>query len=55
LPAGIDSTELVKVMGRDKKVVDQGVTFVLDGPYGLEVVAGVATAPVSAAVDDMRP
>jgi len=55
LPAGIDSTELVKVMGRDKKVVAEGLTFVLDGPYGLEVVAGVATDPVSAALEEMRP
>ncbi len=28
-------------MGRDKKVLDTGLTFVLDGPHGLEVVAGV--------------
>jgi hypothetical protein len=28
-------------MGRDKKVLDAGLTFVLDGPAGLEVVEGV--------------
>ena len=37
-------------MGRDKKAVD-GLTFVLDGPGGVEVVPGVdpedAAAPLS--------
>lgn len=40
LPAGADADELVTVMARDKKAID-GMTFVLDGPAGLEVVRGV--------------
>ena len=34
------SDRLVELMGRDKKALD-GLTFVLDGPNGVEVVAGV--------------
>lgn len=41
LPSGIDPDELLVLMGRDKKVLDAGLTFVLDGPAGLEVVEGV--------------
>ena len=40
LPATSDAPALVALMGRDKKAVD-GLTFVLDGPDGVEVVAGV--------------
>jgi 5-deoxy-5-amino-3-dehydroquinate synthase len=40
LPAGSDPDELVALMGRDKKALD-GLTFALDGPDGVEVVAGV--------------
>ena len=40
-------------MGRDKKALD-GLTFVLDGPSGVEVVAGVPEAPVRAALERMR-
>ena len=43
LPPGSTPTELVALMGRDKKAID-GLTFVLDGPRGVEVVAGVAAA-----------
>ena len=32
--------ELLDAMGRDKKAID-GLTFALDGPDGVEVVAGV--------------
>jgi 5-deoxy-5-amino-3-dehydroquinate synthase len=39
-PPGADVEELVALMGRDKKALD-GLTFVLDGPDGVEVVAGV--------------
>jgi 5-deoxy-5-amino-3-dehydroquinate synthase len=55
LPAGIDEEELVTVMGRDKKVVDEGLTFVLDGPRGLEVVPGVPAAPVRDTLQEVRP
>jgi 5-deoxy-5-amino-3-dehydroquinate synthase len=40
LPSGVDPAELVALMGRDKKAVD-GLTFVLDGPDGVEVVSRV--------------
>jgi 5-deoxy-5-amino-3-dehydroquinate synthase len=54
LPAGTDDDELVRVMARDKKAT-RGLTFVLDGPAGLEVVAGVAPSVVRDALDDVRP
>ncbi len=41
LPAGLDHDELLDLIGRDKKVLDGGLTFVLDGPDGLEVVEGI--------------
>jgi 5-deoxy-5-amino-3-dehydroquinate synthase len=47
LPPGHDQVELVGLMGKDKKAVD-GLTFVLDGPAGVEVVSGVD--PLTAAV-----
>ncbi len=37
LPAGLDRQELIDLFSRDKKAVD-GVTFVLDGPDGVEPV-----------------
>jgi 5-deoxy-5-amino-3-dehydroquinate synthase len=40
LPADSDPTTLVELMRRDKKALD-GLTFVLDGPDGVEVVPGV--------------
>jgi 5-deoxy-5-amino-3-dehydroquinate synthase len=52
LPAGSDRDELVALMGRDKKAVD-GLTFVLDGPTGVEVVTGVERAAIDAAFDAM--
>jgi 5-deoxy-5-amino-3-dehydroquinate synthase len=49
-PAGLDGDRLLTLMGRDKKAVG-GLTFVLDGPGGVEVVRGVdpddAAAPLS--------
>ncbi len=55
LPAGVDEEELLTVMGRDKKIVDHGLTFVLDGPRGLEVVPGVPAAAVRATLEEIRP
>ena len=52
LPAGADPDRLVALMARDKKAID-GLTFVLDGPRGVEVVAGVPRAPVVAALARM--
>ncbi|MDP9463002.1 MAG: 3-dehydroquinate synthase, partial [Actinomycetota bacterium] len=37
LPAGLDRQRLIALMGRDKKALDGGLTFVLDGPGGVEV------------------
>ena len=47
VPPGSDPAELVTLMARDKKAVD-GLTFVLDGPRGVEVVAGVPVDAVDA-------
>ena len=52
-PPGVDPDELVALMGRDKKALD-GLTFVLDGPAGVEVVPPVAEAAVRAALDPCR-
>ena len=54
LPDGLDDDELVTLMGRDKKVLDQGLTFVLDGPDGLQVVPGVEVAAVRRALEVLR-
>ena len=54
IPAGLDADTLVSLMHRDKKALD-GLTFVLDGPNGVEVVAGVDEAPVREALDRMLP
>jgi 5-deoxy-5-amino-3-dehydroquinate synthase len=50
LPAGVDVEQLLVLMGRDKKAVT-GLTFVLDGPAGLEVVTDVGADDVRAAID----
>jgi 5-deoxy-5-amino-3-dehydroquinate synthase len=50
LPAGVDHESLLALMARDKKAV-AGLTFVLDGPAGLEVVVEVGTDDVRAALD----
>jgi 5-deoxy-5-amino-3-dehydroquinate synthase len=49
LPSDVDADELVALMRRDKKAVD-GLTFVLDGPAGVEVVPGVDEDDVRAAL-----
>ena len=53
LPPGLDDERLVELMGRDKKAVD-GLTFVLDGAEGVEVVAGVDPDVARDALDDVR-
>ena len=53
LPEGSQPDELVAVMGRDKKAVD-GFTFALDGPAGVEVVAGVEVSLVEQVLDRVR-
>jgi 5-deoxy-5-amino-3-dehydroquinate synthase len=52
MPAGSDAAQLVELMGRDKKAVD-GLTFVLDGPEGVEVVAGVDPAVAAEVLEAM--
>lgn len=52
LPAGADPPRLVALMGRDKKATD-GLTFVLDGPRGVEVVHDVDPAEALAALEEM--
>ena len=53
LPSGLSPAELVTLMGRDKKVLSDGLTFVLDGPAGVEVVPGVGTDVALDALRDM--
>jgi 5-deoxy-5-amino-3-dehydroquinate synthase len=52
IPAGLPADDLLALMRRDKKAVD-GLTFVLDGPQGVEVVAGVHESAVREALDHM--
>jgi 5-deoxy-5-amino-3-dehydroquinate synthase len=52
LPVGVDHDQLVELMGRDKKAI-AGLTFVLDGPDGVEVVPGVDPADARAALEDL--
>ncbi len=54
LPDGVAPEQLVHLMGLDKKVLADGLTFVLDGPDGVEVVAGVDPADAMRALGDMR-
>lgn len=53
VPDDITDDDLVTLMARDKKAVS-GLTFVLDGPGGVEVVAGVDEADVRAALRAVR-
>jgi 5-deoxy-5-amino-3-dehydroquinate synthase len=48
LPQGVEVDDLLTLIGRDKKVLGGGLTFVLDGPHGVEVVAGVDASAVRA-------
>jgi 5-deoxy-5-amino-3-dehydroquinate synthase len=52
MPPGADGDELVELMARDKKAID-GLTFVLDGPVGVEVVPGVDADLARAALEDV--
>nr|AXL06343.1 3-dehydroquinate synthase [uncultured bacterium] len=52
LPDGIGSEVLLRLMRHDKKAVD-GLTFVLDGPRGAELVTGVPPATVRHVLDEM--
>jgi 5-deoxy-5-amino-3-dehydroquinate synthase len=52
LPKGADADRLITLMGRDKKAIG-GLTFVLDGPAGVEVVPGIDEADARAALEDI--
>jgi 5-deoxy-5-amino-3-dehydroquinate synthase len=52
LPSGSDAAQLLQLMQRDKKALD-GLTFVLDGPRGVEVVKGVEDTTVVAVLREM--
>ncbi len=54
MPAGLDEQVIVDLFSRDKKSID-GVTFVLDGPDGVEPVSGIDPALLVAALDSVRP
>lgn len=49
-PERLEVADLIALMGRDKKAVD-GLTFVLDGPDGVDVVEHVPEAAVRAALE----
>lgn len=53
LPPGLADDELIELMGRDKKALD-GLTFVLDGPDGVEQVSGVERTDIEAALAAVR-
>lgn len=53
VPPGADAAGLLSLMARDKKAA-RGLTFVLDGPRGVEVVEGVAPEAVQAVIEEMR-
>ena len=52
VPPGVDHDLLVSLMGRDKKA-HGGLTFVLDGPRGVEPVHDVNPADVEAALKEV--
>jgi 5-deoxy-5-amino-3-dehydroquinate synthase len=51
LPHGSNPDHLLSLMHRDKKATTGGLTFVLDGPDGVEPVAGVDPAAARVALD----
>lgn len=54
VPPALDTDDLVAVMGRDKKVLGDGLTFVLDGPDGVEVVAEIDPERVRTVLERVR-
>jgi 5-deoxy-5-amino-3-dehydroquinate synthase len=52
LPAGVETTTLIGLMRADKKATS-GLTFVLDGPLGAELVRDVAASIVADTLDAM--
>lgn len=55
LPSGSDPDRLIQLMRKDKKVAAGGLTFVLDGPGGPQVVHDVPEAQVRRALEEVSP
>ena len=53
LPAHLGTDELIALFSRDKKAID-GVTFVLDGPTGVETVTGIGPEILREAMEAIR-
>jgi 5-deoxy-5-amino-3-dehydroquinate synthase len=53
LPDGLDDDDLLELFARDKKATRE-LTFVLDGPAGVEVVTGVPEEAIRAALAAVR-
>jgi 5-deoxy-5-amino-3-dehydroquinate synthase len=53
LPDGLDPKRLITLMGRDKKALGDGLTFVLDGRSGVEVVTDVPAGEASVVLEAM--
>jgi 5-deoxy-5-amino-3-dehydroquinate synthase len=53
VPIGLENSELIALMGRDKKALD-GITFVLDGPNGVESVTGVDVSLIEDSINAIR-
>lgn len=53
LPAALDDDDLMHALARDKKALD-GLTFVLDGPDGVEVVPDLDPALVRSTLEAVR-
>jgi 5-deoxy-5-amino-3-dehydroquinate synthase len=49
----VNRRELIELMRHDKKAIS-GLTFVLDGPSGIEIVSGVDEAHLMQAFDAMQ-
>ena len=54
LPGDVDADAVVELMGHDKKAID-GLTFVLDGPDGVEPVTGVPRELIDEALARVAP
>ena len=53
VPEGLSNPQLIEYMGRDKKALD-GITFVLDGPDGVDSVTGVPLSVIEDSIDAVR-
>jgi 5-deoxy-5-amino-3-dehydroquinate synthase len=53
LPPGVGPDDVLPLFARDKKALD-GITFVLDGPAGVEPVTGIPTEVLTDALEALR-